>query len=121
MTAKHIKISKTDRLAIYLRDGMSCAWCGSSIEDEGIILSLDHVKPQIENGDSTASNMITACRKCNSVRGSRSVRSFAHDSAKYANLDANETMAYIAAHIAMDIEPYRQEAMEILERRREQE
>ena len=32
------------RLAIYLRDGMACVYCGSGIED-GIKMTLDHVIP----------------------------------------------------------------------------
>ena len=32
------------RLALYLRDGMACCWCGASVE-EGEHLTLDHVIP----------------------------------------------------------------------------
>ena len=43
-----------------------CAYCGDA-ED----LSLDHVIPRLRGGDDEPSNLVTACRSCNSSKGAR--------------------------------------------------
>ena len=42
-------IRQDKRLAIYLRDGLACAYCGHSVES-GASLSLDHLKPASKDG-----------------------------------------------------------------------
>ena len=42
------------RLAIYLRDDLTCAWCGQSARD-GVELTLDHCKPRNKGGDNKPS------------------------------------------------------------------
>lgn len=67
-------ITPEKRLAIYIRDGFQCAYCGSSLKNvdpEGI--TLDHLvprNPKVEhgNGGNEATNLVTACRSCNSSR-----------------------------------------------------
>lgn len=39
---KWIRVER--RLGIYLRDGLACVWCGASVEQDGVQLSLDHLK-----------------------------------------------------------------------------
>jgi 5-methylcytosine-specific restriction endonuclease McrA len=68
-------IRKERRLAIYLRDGLACVYCGASVED-GATLSLDHVRPHSKDGGTASSNLVTCCRKCNSSRGNRGLREF---------------------------------------------
>lgn len=84
------------RLAIYLRDGLACAYCGEGIED-GAELSLDHLRPHSQGGGNEAGNLVTACRRCNSARGDRLVAQFAAHVASYLNHDA--TAEAITAHI----------------------
>jgi len=69
-------IRKEKRLAIYLRDGLACAWCGGSVE-EGRTLSLDHLKPRSKGGKNDATNLVTACLRCNRKRGARALTTFA--------------------------------------------
>jgi 5-methylcytosine-specific restriction endonuclease McrA len=59
------------RLAIYLRDGFICVYCGREMS-----LSLDHVIPHALGGGNEASNLVTACKPCNSARGKKTVRQF---------------------------------------------
>jgi hypothetical protein len=66
--AKWIRPAK--RLAIYVRDGLACVYCGHGVED-GALLSLDHVVPFVHGGSHEASNLLTSCRSCNSRRGDR--------------------------------------------------
>lgn len=82
-------IRRERRLAIYMRDGLACAWCGSSLEDEGVTLSLDHVLPVSRGGTNGSKNLVTSCRKCNSVRGDRTARDFANAVALYLNNGIN--------------------------------
>ena len=76
------------RLAIYLRDGMACCWCGATVED-GEALTLDHLRPTSRGGSNDSANLVTACKRCNSARDNRSVREFAVAVAGYLNHDTN--------------------------------
>lgn len=60
-------IRPNKRLAIYLRDGLCCAYCGSTVED-GATLTLDHVLACELGGDNHESNLVTACLSCNSAK-----------------------------------------------------
>lgn len=74
----------TTRLAIYLRDGLACVWCGATLED-GAVLTLDHCQPHSNGGGNEPTNLVTCCRKCNSGRGTRSLAEFARAVAEYVN------------------------------------
>lgn len=77
-------ISQHKRLAIYMRDGLSCCYCGDSVE-LGAQLTLDHIKPYSKGGNNHESNLVTCCHKCNSSRGNRPMKAFATAVAKYVN------------------------------------
>lgn len=77
-------IRPAKRLAIYLRDGLACVWCGAAIEDEDSPkLTLDHLTPYSKGGSNQEKNLITCCHRCNSSRGNRSVKQFAPILAAY--------------------------------------
>ena len=104
------------RLAIYLRDGLACAWCGATVED-GVVLTLDHLVPDLNGGTNAPTNLVTACRRCNSARGTRSIPRFAAAVAEY--LDHGVEAAAIVAHVrrcARRVLP-RAEARELISRR----
>lgn len=62
-------ITKTERLAIYLRDSFTCAYCGRDLSQaHPREVSLDHLTPQVSGGDHRCTNLITACLSCNSRR-----------------------------------------------------
>lgn len=107
----------TTRLAIYLRDGLACVWCGETLEDSGR-LTLDHCRPHSKGGSNAPSNLVTACRRCNSSRGNRSLAAFARAVAGYVN--HGETEGSILRHIAncrrRDLP--RKQAREIIARRK---
>jgi hypothetical protein len=77
-------IRQEKRLAIYLRDGLACVYCGHSVES-GASLTLDHLKPHAKGGCNHESNLATACERCNKSRGTRSVRAFSRAVAEYLN------------------------------------
>jgi hypothetical protein len=78
-------ISQHKRLAIYLRDGLACAYCNITF-DQGATLTLDHINPTSFGGKITdEKNLVTCCHTCNSSRGNRSVEVFAEATACYLN------------------------------------
>jgi hypothetical protein len=84
------------RLAVYLRDGLACCYCGATIEG-GAKLTLDHLVPHTKGGSNAPSNLVTSCHKCNSSRGARTVRAFCQAVASY--LDHGITPAQIERHV----------------------
>jgi hypothetical protein len=50
---------------VYKRDGYHCRYCGK----DGIPMTVDHLVLWEEGGPATPENLVTACRKCNKVRG----------------------------------------------------
>lgn len=68
-------IRKDKRLAIYLRDGCACAYCGLAVED-GAELTLDHVLACELGGTNEATNLVTACLSCNSAKRDLTIRAW---------------------------------------------
>ena len=48
---------------IFKRDGGKCQYCGTNKD-----LTLDHVIPRSKGGKSTWTNLVTACKNCNSKK-----------------------------------------------------
>ena len=90
-------IRKEKRLALYMRDGMACVYCGNGVED-GITLTLDHLHPYSDGGSNDTRNLVTACKSCNSRRGTRTVLDFCEAVAGYINhgVTASDIMNHIA-------------------------
>jgi hypothetical protein len=89
-------IRQEKRLAIYMRDGLACAYCGDAVEN-GATLALDHVKPVAKGGCNDATNLVTACERCNASKGKRSLKAFAAAVAEY--LDHGVTAESILVHV----------------------
>ena len=106
-------IRKDKRLAIYLRDGMACAYCGVGLEC-GKPLSLDHLLPNSKGGSNDQGNLITCCLKCNSERGDMDLDLWID---KALGERGESTARFIMEHIALDLKPYRIEAKAIIARR----
>ena len=89
-------IRQEKRLALYLRDGLACVYCGASIED-GATLTLDHLRPVSNGGGNHEKNLVTCCSRCNSARGNRSVRSFCGSVAGYLDhgIEAEEIERHV--------------------------
>lgn len=50
---------------VWKRDGYACRYCGK----DDVPLTIDHLITWEERGPTIAENLVTACRKCNRVRG----------------------------------------------------
>jgi 5-methylcytosine-specific restriction endonuclease McrA len=67
-------ISRTNRMALYNRDGFTCIWCGSTFSKDGNGLTLDHVVAANNGGTDAPTNLITACLSCNSSKQDKTNR-----------------------------------------------
>lgn len=52
-------------------------YCG--LEQEADNLSVDHVQPRMRGGDGSPGNLVTACRGCNTKKGSRTLTTYLYD------------------------------------------
>jgi hypothetical protein len=111
-------IRQEKRLAIYLRDGLACVWCGSSAEG-GSQLSLDHLRPHSRGGSNEASNLVTSCTRCNSARGNRPAALFAQHVATYLNhgIDARNIVRHVRNCAARSLAAHTIEAKKMIARR----
>lgn len=50
---------------VFRRDGYACRYCGK----DDVPLTVDHLVLWEDGGPSTPENLVSACRKCNKVRG----------------------------------------------------
>lgn len=70
--------TKRQRLAIYLRDGFACQYCGRDLT--GLSphqFGLDHLVPRQRLGLHKPSNLVTACATCNRARSTTPWRQYA--------------------------------------------
>lgn len=98
-------IRKEKRLAIYLRDGLACCYCGEGIED-GARLTLDHLNPHSNGGSNSESNLVTCCHRCNSSRGNRDWQEFAGAVASYLNhgIAAEDIISHISTTVTRSLD-----------------
>ena len=89
-------IRQEKRLAIYLRDGLACGYCGHAVED-GACLTLDHIVPVSRGGKNEATNLVTCCGRCNSSRGNRSLPVWSRAVAGYLNhgVESQEIVSHV--------------------------
>jgi len=89
-------ITKERRLAIYIRDNFTCAYCGTSLKNsEPANVTLDHLVPRNPlvahgSGGNESTNLVTACRSCNSSRQDKPWMDYATGGA----VDRIETLRY---------------------------
>lgn len=66
--AKNVRVA-LNRNNIFLRDNFQCQYCGAEQH-----LTLDHVVPCCLGGGNTWENLVTCCSKCNSHKGSKTLK-----------------------------------------------
>lgn len=57
------------RARIYIRDRYRCQYCGETKHAKE--LTLDHIFPRAQGGESTPHNLVAACVRCNQRKGNR--------------------------------------------------
>jgi 5-methylcytosine-specific restriction endonuclease McrA len=60
------QISSNVQWKVFQRDNYACRYCGLT----GIPLTVDHLLLWEEGGPSTQDNLLSACKRCNRIRGS---------------------------------------------------
>lgn len=58
---------KKQRIRVLERDSYECAYCGEAANQ------VDHVIPRAKGGTHDLDNLVACCRRCNSLKGSKSV------------------------------------------------
>jgi len=99
------------RLALYMRDGFECCYCGVDMAEWGRFdVTLDHIRPHCKGGNNTAHNLVTCCRSCNSSRQETPVATFA----RRKGLNPSTIWGRISARRARDLAPFRRTAKELI-------
>lgn len=96
-------IRPVKRLAIYLRDDCRCAYCGRDAS-MGAVLTLDHITACELGGTNEATNLITACRSCNSSKQDLTMRAW-YRILRESGRDTNAIGRFIRARSARDLKP----------------
>ncbi len=63
---------KFSRINVFTRDGFRCQYCG--VRKTMRELNYDHVVPRVKGGQTTWSNIATACYFCNDKKGQRTLK-----------------------------------------------
>ena len=66
-------VARSLRLSIYIRDRFSCVWCRCVVivgahNSKHNAATLDHIRCRKRGGKHIASNLVTACARCNCTR-----------------------------------------------------
>jgi hypothetical protein len=64
MKALRKALGKRARFEVLKRDSFTCQYCGAKAPDA--LLDVDHINPVSKGGDNNITNLITACKACNS-------------------------------------------------------
>lgn len=107
-------IRKDKRLAIYLRDGMCCAYCGVGVEELDAPLTLDHLLACELGGTNEHTNLVTCCGKCNSQKQDLSMRGWFAKLRNERDVDTTKMGARIRRLVKKDLKPYRAQAKAII-------
>lgn len=97
-------ISRSLRFEILRRDSHTCRYCGAKAPD--VELQVDHVLPVALGGTNDPTNLTTACRDCNSGKGST-----APDAITLAEVDAQAEL--YAKAIQLAAQQRREEAVDL--------
>lgn len=76
------------RFNVFLRDNWDCQYCAHHFKTHE--LTFDHVIPRSRGGRTTWENIVTACRTCNTRKGSK----LPHECQMYPRKDPREPSIY---------------------------
>lgn len=104
------------RLALLLRDGLACGYCGVTVES-GAQLTLDHIIPRTKGGSNKPENLITCCHICNSRRGNRPFKRFVLHVSVYLGVNQEDILAHIQRCRKRSVKKYRAIAQDLMQNR----
>ena len=109
-------IRQDKRLALYLRDGFACVYCGEVLESGSTLLTLDHVTPQALGGSNDEGNLVTCCKRCNSEKRDLRLGDWLQVLAD-RGVDTDELPRKIRRHTRRSIKRHRKVAKQIINAR----
>ena len=71
-THKRSATVRFTRYNVFWRDRWTCQYCAVSMKTSK--LTFDHVIPRSKGGETSWENVVTACQKCNSKKGCKSLK-----------------------------------------------
>ena len=99
---RYIRVPRNLRLpcsrrGVLIRDRETCQYCGDQPGRQQ--LTIDHVVPRSRGGETTWTNVVTACRDCNHRKGGRTP-----DEARMPLMTVPRQPQYIAFALLIDLE-----------------
>jgi 5-methylcytosine-specific restriction endonuclease McrA len=70
----HKRVRDSVRRAVWAKSDGVCWYCGCVLKVHGF--TVDHVHPQFHGGSDDLANLVPACRKCNSGKGTRTLEEY---------------------------------------------
>jgi hypothetical protein len=64
-------VTQTQRFNIYQSDSHTCQYCGTGLHNNPRAMCLDHVIPYSKGGTNRPENLVTACKKCNAKKATK--------------------------------------------------
>ena len=107
----HHWIRDDKRLAIYLRDGLACAYCRTTAKPADAC--VEHVIPFEKGGSNHQSNLVTSCSRCNARKGELPLRRWASILAPVA---PEVIVERVSKFTARQLRPYRIQAKKLVAR-----
>lgn len=104
------------RLAIHLRDGLSCVYCGATVEG-GASLQLDHYVRVQDGGSNESANLVSACAFCNNSKNNDTIRTWFRR-LRERGIDTDVVSRRCRTLMARDLSSFREEAKVIIEDRK---
>lgn len=71
MASTRRSTGKRLRFEVFKRDHFTCQYCGA--QPPAIVLVADHITPVAEGGETSLTNLITACEPCNQGKADKSL------------------------------------------------
>jgi len=68
------RLGERDNTLLFERDRYTCGYCAQTFSSAE--LTRDHIFPRCKGGEDSWTNCVTACKACNSAKGSRLVHDF---------------------------------------------
>jgi 5-methylcytosine-specific restriction endonuclease McrA len=65
----HDYVPPFSRDLVILRDRQMCMYCGNQFRLKD--LTIDHVVPLAQNGETSFKNCVCSCKRCNNLKGNR--------------------------------------------------
>jgi 5-methylcytosine-specific restriction endonuclease McrA len=97
---------KSLRLAVYMRDGFTCLFCGADLHEvEARDITLDHIIPQSKGGTNESKNLGTSCLRCKCSKQDKDLADFIAD---------KNHRRRIYRRIRKDLTDYRTAALKII-------